>query len=124
MLAAGMARSPHKETCRLRMEKHLEKEKNPRWKSAADAQEEKCWEARQEEEDKMEVDKVEETVDAEGTKVEVGELCPPALRSSGREGVSQAGGLKAETVVAKRTADITRGAGSSNDPMPGAEKKQ
>ena len=58
-----MAPRPHKETCILRMEKHLEKEENPRWKRAADAQEEKFWEARQEEEDKMEADKVDEKVD-------------------------------------------------------------
>ena len=45
-LAAGMAPRPHKDTCRLRMEKHLEKEEHPRWKRAADAKEEKFWEAR------------------------------------------------------------------------------
>jgi hypothetical protein len=38
-LSAGKAPRPHRETCRLRMEKHLEEEENPRWKRAADAQE-------------------------------------------------------------------------------------
>jgi hypothetical protein len=53
-MMAGMQARPHKDTCRARMENHLEKEENPRWKRAADAKEEKFWEARQEEEDKME----------------------------------------------------------------------
>ena len=39
-LMANMAPRPHKDTCRARMENHLEKEENPRWKKAADAKEE------------------------------------------------------------------------------------
>ncbi len=52
-LLAGMARRPHKDTCRARMGNHLEKEEHRRWKRAADAKEEQFREAGPEEEDKM-----------------------------------------------------------------------
>ena len=68
-LMANMAPRPHRDTCRSRMESHLEKEENPRWKRAANANEEKFWEARQAEEDEMDKGKVDEQKD-ESTQVE------------------------------------------------------
>ena len=47
-LMAGLAARPHKETCRHRMETHLEEEEHPRWRRAQDRKEDKFWEVMQE----------------------------------------------------------------------------
>jgi hypothetical protein len=103
-LMAGMAPRPHKDACRTRMEQHLEKEENPRWKRAADAKEDKFWEARKQEEDEMEKEKVDETK-AEETKVE----------ESNVEEEAESPNVPADKAAEKRSAEDTGGTGSSND---------
>ena len=83
------------------MKKHLEKEEHPRWKRDADAQEEKFWEARQQEK---------EVVEQLGAPKVADEIDAPKVAT--------------EKTIEKRTAENTRGAASSNDPRPAAEKKQ
>ncbi len=109
---ANMAPRPHKDTCRSRMESHLEKEENPRWKRPADAKEGKFWEARQEEEDEMAKDKVDES------KIEETTVDEPKVEEEGEHP-----SVTTEKVVEKRSAEDTGGTGSSNDQTTDCLKK-
>jgi hypothetical protein len=49
----GMTARPHTEACRVRLEKLLEEESNPRWKRAKEQKEEMFWDAIREEDKKL-----------------------------------------------------------------------
>ena len=114
----GMAPRPHKDSCRTRMEDHLEKEENPRWKRAADAKEDKFWEARQEEEDKMEKGKVDENK-VEETMVDepkIEDQIDSSTEVPLREPVAPRSGWPTQGHnPGSRKAEDTGGTGSSND---------
>ena len=90
------------------MEQHLEGEENPRWKRAADAKEERFWEARQGEEDEMAKDKVDEEADEK--KEEATRVDEPTLQSE----VGDSGGAGSSTDL--RGSAVKRAGGDTDRP--------